>query len=353
LKARVLDERGRALEVVAESEDDLWVLYNLLERGDVVKGWTTRELKAGSKSRRKAMKVALRAERFELQPFTTKLRVHGLIVEGPRELDLEGQRHTLTVDLHDEVVIYREGGWPEYALRRLKEACGRLAVKALAVGVDYDEAAVALLRSYGLQVLAELAFNLPGKRDAEARRRELEVKVRELAELVVDSALRHGVEAVIVAGPGSAKEEVAREVERRGGGRVRVYVEAASYGGVAGISEALRRGVAARVLRDHELVVEGRAMREVMRCLAKEPSRVAYTLSGVEEAVKAGAVGKLLVSSDLLRSLDEEVRRRVEGLVREAEAKGAWVKVFTSTHETHRELKALGGVAALLRFSVA
>ncbi|RLF09751.1 MAG: mRNA surveillance protein Pelota, partial [Thermoprotei archaeon] len=194
MKARVLDEKCRALEVKVESEDDLWVLYNVLEPGDVVKAWTTRELKADSGSRRKAMKVALRVDHVEFQPFTTRLRVHGFIVEGPRELDLEGQRHTVSIDLHDEVVVYRERGWPSHALERIKEACGRLVVKALAVGVDYDEAAVALLRGYGLEVLAELSFNLPGKRDAEARRRELEAKVGELAELVVGSALKHGAD---------------------------------------------------------------------------------------------------------------------------------------------------------------
>lgn len=353
MRARLLDEKARALEVVVESEDDLWVLYNLVEPGDVVKAWTTRELKADSGSRRKAMKVALRVDRLEFQPFTTRLRVHGFIVEGPRELDLEGQRHTLSIDLHDELVIHRERGWPPHALARIREACGKLSITALAVGVDYDEAAVALLRGYGLEVLAELSFNLPGKRDAEARRRELEARVRELSDLVASAAEKHGVEVVIVAGPGFVKDDVAKMVRQRGAGRLKVYVETASHGGVAGVHEALRRGVVKRVLRDHELVVEEKLMEEVMEALAKHPGRVAYTLSEVEAAVKAGAVEKLVVSSDLLRSMDEDVRRRVEELLREAEGRGAYVKIFSSIHETHRRLRALGGVAALLRFPIA
>ncbi|MEM4699632.1 MAG: mRNA surveillance protein pelota [Candidatus Nezhaarchaeales archaeon] len=345
-----MDERARAIEVVVEGEDDLWVLYNTLERGDVVRAWTTRELKTGSGSRRRAMRVALRVEHLEFQPFTTKLRVHGFIVEGPRELDLEGQRHTLAIDLHDEVVIYRERGWPPQALERLREACERLAVRALVVGVDYDEAAVALVRGYGVEILAEAALNLPGKMDAEARQRELELKARELGELVVSAASKHGADAVVVAGPGFVKELVANEVKARGRGELRVYLESAAQGGVAGVYEALRRRALARVLRDHEIVVEEELMEELMEALAKRPRLVAYTLSDVEAAARAGAVEKLMVSSDLLRSASEEVRRRVEEVVRAAEGRGAYVKVFSSLHETHNRLRALGGVAAILRF---
>ncbi|MCX8204859.1 MAG: mRNA surveillance protein pelota [Candidatus Nezhaarchaeota archaeon] len=351
-KVRALDEKVRALEVVVESEDDLWVLYNTLERGDVVRAWTTRELKTSSGSRRKAMKVALRVEHLELQPFTTKLRIHGFIVEGPRELDLEGQRHTLAIDLHDELVIYRERGWPRHVLERLKEACEKLVVRALVVGVDYDEAAVALVRGYGVEVLAELAFNLPGRLNVEARQKELELRIRELGELIVSAASKYEASAVIVAGPGFVKEAVASQVEAKGRGALRVYLETAAQGGVAGVYEALRRKAVARVLRDHELVIEEGLVEELMEALAKRPSLVAYTLSDVEAAVKAGAVEKLLVSGDLLRSVDEEVRRRVEELVRGAELRGAYVKVFSSLHEAHSKLRSLGGVAAILRFSL-
>jgi len=348
LKARFLDEKGRELEIKVESEDDLWTLYNVLEKGDVIRAWTTRELKADSGSRRKAMRVALRVEKAEFQPFTTRLRVHGFIVEGPRELDLEGQRHTVAVDVNDEVVVYKEDGWPLHALKRVKEACSRASVKALAVGVDAEEAAIALIRDYGVEVLMEFTLNLPGKRDPEARRRELEAKVKELASLVKSSAERHGVDVVVVAGPGFVKDDVAAELSKDFKGKV--YRENASSGGVSGVYEAIKRGVMTKVLRDHELVVEERLMEELMSTLARDERRVAYSLSDVEAAVRMGAVEKLLVTSELLRSMDLDLRRRVEEVVKMAESLGAKVKVFSSLHDTYRQLKALGGIAAILRF---
>lgn len=350
MKARFLDEKNRELEVKIESEDDLWVLYNVLEKGDVVKAWTTRELKADSGSRRKAMKISLRMERAEFQPFTTRLRIHGFIVEGPKELDLEGQRHTVAVDVNDEVVIYREDGWPSHALAKIRESCRRVSIKALAVGVDYEEAAIAYLRDYGVEVIAELPLNLPGKRDPEGRRRALEAKVKEVADVALTAADRFDVNVVVVAGPGFVKDMVAEELEGKVKGKVEVYRESASDGGLRAVYEALRRGVMVKVLRDHELVEEEKLIEEFMYVLAKDERRVAYSLGDVEAAVKMGAVEKLMVSSELLRSLDEEERQRVEEVVREAERLRAKVKVFSSMHETHRRLKALGGIAAILRF---
>lgn len=350
MKVKVLDERVRELEVKVDSEDDLWILYNVLKADDVVEAWTTRELKTGTESRRKAMKVALRVEHVEFQPFTTRLRVHGFIAKGPKELDLEGQRHTVAVDIGDEVAIYREGGWPKHVLDRLKEACRRTYVEALLLGIDYEEAGLALVKSYGIEVLAELYLNLPGKMDPEGRKEALEAKVKEVVDLTLSSARRLNVNIVVVAGPGFVKDIVAEEIEKAGGGWIKVYREGASDGGLKAVHEALRRKVMAKVLKDHEFIIEEELLEEFMELLAKDERRVAYSLSDVEGAIKLRAVEKLLVAGELLRSLSEEERRRMEELVREAEKYGAKVKIFSSIHETSRRLKALGGVVAILRF---
>ncbi|RLF20786.1 MAG: mRNA surveillance protein Pelota, partial [Thermoprotei archaeon] len=202
MKLLGISKNGRALRLRPESEDDLWVLYNIIRQGDIVRSRTTRELKTRSGSKRKPMTMAIRVEWTEYQPFTTRLRIHGKIVEAPREYDLIGQRHTINLEIGDEVLIFKEEGWEQYDFKRIKEACRRSSVSLLTVAIDEDEACIALVRDYGIKVMAEIDLNLPGKYDVAGREHELKRKLSHIAKVVEALVNEYKPNAVIVAGPG-------------------------------------------------------------------------------------------------------------------------------------------------------
>lgn len=350
LKLIGVDEKLREVKVRVDTEDDLWVIYNLLSGGDVIKAKTSRELKTRSGSRRKPMTLAVKAERFELQPFTSRLRVHGIIVEGPKELDLVGQRHTLSLDVGREFTIRREEGWSEAELGRIREAVRRSTARVLIVGVDDEEVCIAFLRDYGVEKVAELRVSLPGKMYQEDRERILMVKMAEAARMVEEACERFKADALVLAGPGFVKEALKEAL--KGLKDVSVYLEDASTGGLKGVYEAIKRGVVTRIVKDYSLVEEERLMEEFMSKLAADERLVAYGLGHVETCINAGAVGKLMVISELLRAEDQELRLKVENLVRMAEGRRARVKIFSSLHDTYHWLKSLGGIAAILRYPV-
>ena len=84
---RIIDvsNKGRVVKVYIESEEDLWTLKILLRPGDLVEGLTTRDVagRLGGEKERRPMIVKLRVENVEFQPFTGKLRIFGVVVEGP------------------------------------------------------------------------------------------------------------------------------------------------------------------------------------------------------------------------------------------------------------------------------
>ncbi len=345
------DERPRFLKVKVESEEDLWVLYNVLREGDLVYAKTSRELKTRSRSRRKSMVLGIRVEWCKLQPLTSRLRVHGVIVEGPRELDLEGQRHTIWLDPGSVVTLVRDDAWRGRDLQAILEACKRSAPPVLVVALDSEEYCAAVVRDYSLDVAAEGAFKLPGKMDVEARKSALRNSLGTLASAIVDMVSRTGVEAVIIAGPGYIGQMLYERLEDRLGDVELLRMHAYS-GGLPGVKEVLKRGAVVEILRRHELVVEEELLEEFMYVLAKHPERAAYGLDDVERAAKVGALEKLMVSSDLVRHYDEELRRRVEEVLRLAEEQGASIKIFGAAHDTKLKLKGLGGIAAILRYPV-
>ena len=346
-----IDNAYRMLKLKIEHEDDLWVLHNILSRGDIVYARTTRELKTSSGSKRKPMILGVKMEWTEFQPFTTRLRIHGIIVEGPKELDLLGQRHTLKIDVGDEVVVYREERWRDSDIEYIDGYLRKGYVNALAVGIDYDDVAIAIIRDYGIEEVSSFPLNLPGKDAPEAREEAVYSRVYEIADMVISECRRRGVNIVVIAGLGSLKNILKNRLEDMDR-RIKIYLEDTSVGGISAVYEALRREAVMKILEDYSIVEEEKLIGEFLEKLSENIDQVRYGLSDVEEAVEYGVAEKVMVVSELIRSYNEEERRRVEEILRKAESMGAKIKIFTSTHETHNQLKQLGGIAAILRFKL-
>jgi protein pelota len=91
-------------------------------------------------------------------------------------------------------------------------------------------------------------------------------------------------------------------------------------------------------------------MEEVMKRLGKGEGTVTYGFDSVENAVKMGAVERLVLADTTLRDADEPQRLKLEALMREVEKRRANVTVISTEHEAGAKLLGLGGIAALLRY---
>ena len=344
------DLKHGVVKLVPESTDDLWLLATVLQPGDLVRARTFREVHFGERgsgrSSRVPMTLTVRVEDVEFQPFTTRLRVRGIVVEGPEKYGVQGKYHTLSIDVGQEVVVVKPGGWPVGLLRRLESSGAGAA--ALVVALDYDEYAVGLVRGQGVKILASDNLRLPGKDDP-SREDRLREALAVIAKTVKGIAEREKPLLVVVGGPGTLKDELAERLRQLIPG-TRIVVDSLSVGGEAGVYEAVRRGALRQALREAAVVEAERIVEEFEKRLAKEPGRVAYTLDIVMKAAEAGAIEELLVLDEMLRHPDPNVRTRVDELLRMADATRARIHFVSLESPVGMKLKALGGVVALLRY---
>ena len=349
------DPRRGAVKVKVEDDSDLWILHTIVSRGDLVTARTTREVKAGderrSSSRRIPMTLTLKVEYTEFQPFTGRLRIHGVIVEGPERFGLKGSHHTLSIGLGSELTIQKEK-WSRAVLKKLRGR-RRLPGKVVVAAVDYDEAAVGVLYDYGLRIVYSRELRLPGK-DSPDRGEILKRRLEEAARMIVEVASSTGSTLIIVAGPGFLKDELASMVRRESSGVRGVTVKSlpSSTGGERGVREVLRRDEIRSIIRELQVVEEQRVLGEFMRLLVKSPGMVAYGVEEVLRVARLGAVDKVMVLDEMLRSYDEGVRGAVEEILEHVDRYGGRVMIFSSHGEAGSELRGLGGVAAILRYKV-
>ncbi|MFA6642744.1 MAG: mRNA surveillance protein pelota, partial [Methanomethylophilus sp.] len=203
-------------------------------------------------------------------------------------------------------------------------------------------ATVAVLRQNGLKEVVALSAGRGGK-DYEEKARSDDYHARIIAKLktIADPSM-----PLVVLGPGFEKEGLADDLQKLPKGTLgRVYVQHTGQNGMVGVNELIRSGLGAQVLRDSTVGVEMEAVAHLMEEISKD-GLATYGPGEVRAAADAGAVDTLLVLDSVLREKD------LDDLVRAVEAQSGKVLVVSDGHDGGRQLAALGGLGALLRYKL-
>lgn len=345
------DVKKGIIKIQVEDEEDLWILYNTLKRGDVVYARTTREVKPGEggSSRRLPMTLGLRVEVVEYQEFSDKLRVRGVVIEGPEEYGVKGHYHTIAVGVGDIIVVQREE-WGGVDLERLRRSAYKKK-KVLVGAFDQDEACLSLLTDQGVRHLMEYSTGLPGKAYADKNSKSLEELVEEFVENAIKYVETLKPDIVLLASPSWLKDML-EKTARSMIGSVPVFVDAVSSGGCQGVSELLRRDIVKKAVSEINIVKAREILERFKELLVKDHSRVAYGLEQVKTAVEMGAVLALIVVSELLRSPVDEERSIVHEILEKAQSTRAEVVIVPGSSDPGGEVSSFGGVIAILRYSI-
>lgn len=356
LKIIQKDLRQGFVKVVPDSPDDLWHLYNVIYKGDEVYAMSSRAIKSDTETSRpkSAERVSafmgVKVESVGWDKFLGRLRVHGLICHAP-DIIPTGAHHTLSISLDKPITIVKKE-WPNHLLERLEQA-SQTEKPMFILSIDDEGFAIAETKQYGYETRVEQRIRLPGKHEADKRIEGTKAYFR-LAINSLEKLWSQNHNAIIIIGAGYVKTDFVRYLTEEAPEMAKSVadVKSVNNGGTAGIDEALRSGVLLKAAHRLRIVDETETMEEVMKRLGKGEGTVTYGFDAVENAVKLGAVEKLVVADTTIRDAEEQQRLSLDGLMREAERRRANVTVISTEHEAGAKLVSLGGIAALLRFPI-
>jgi protein pelota len=338
--------RDQEIKIMLESMDDLWHLFNIIEKNDLVFAQTyRREEKKTDKLRpergkKKSMRLGIQVEDVEFHEFSDRLRVHGIIKEGPQDI---GSYHTLNLEEGDRLSIIKEE-WKRHYVTRLEEAVSATKQPlVIFLTLDYDEAYFAYLRQSGVQEVAHITTEGSGKR----YKRTPDAKKKFYSEIMQKLiGMVKGPTPIVILGPGFAKEELFELGKEK---EAEVFSHAVVQGtgqvGLPGIHEALKEGLAPRILKDTRVGYETSLVEELLAEISKE-GNYAYGHKEVEEAVTSGAAEKILVTDRLVRE------KKVDELLKIAQVKRSEIAIINAQTDCGKKLESLGGIGAILRYRI-
>ncbi len=265
--------------------------------------------------------------------------------------------------------------------------------------MDRGGGVIAVLRGPNYKIVDWVTSDIPPKHSAGGQSQRRFERIRE--ERVHDFFKRLGkraneallpledeLEGIIIGGPGDAREkfEEGNFLDYRLQKKVIANIPL-SYTEEQGVRELVMK--AEDLLKESSLYKEKALVEEVFRLLAKEPGKVAYGIKEVERALEAGAAEKVLVLEDIpVKKVrircpqcgyeEQRIIRKdreaslsgwqcpncggtvyeleevdiIEYLGEMGKQSGAEIYVISSGTEWGMQLKALGGVAAVLRYEL-
>lgn len=346
------DAKRGIIELFPETLDDLWHLSHLIEPGDLVSSRTTRRIQdtTGERLRsdrgiKKTFFMGIRVESIDFHKYTGKLRAKGVIEKGPEDLVSLGSHHTLDLKLNNSVKIEKER-WTRWHRKRIKESIDASKIpKALVVVIEDDNADMGILRQYGVEYYGPIIGGISGKRMVQKNRQQV---INNFYEEITSTIKKfEGIEGIVIAGPGFGKNDFYKFLSEKHSQIANISrLESTGAGGRSGIHEVLQKGILEEMATEGRIAQETRMIARVLEEIGKNSNLVTYGISEVKTASEAGAVEELLVIDELLRE------KNIEKIMDMTENLGGKVMVISSEHDGGKQLSALGGLAALLRYAL-
>jgi protein pelota len=326
------------IRLFPENVDDLWHLEHLVTPGDLVFATTLRTVETPSdkirpeKLEKRPVRLGIRVGKLEFHPYVVRLRISGVIEQGADT----GAYHTLNIEPGYEISVIRY--WRPIDLERIDRAVKASVFDVVHIlTIEEGEAELFRIRQYGPEGVVTITMGSGKGGDTDSRAAFFER---------VSDHLDGITGPLVIAGPGFIKDDFYAVLRRRNSPLAeRAILMETRRIGAGAVQEVIGHAVLDRIAGDIQLGREVQLMDEFLARMAKGLP-VAYGRAEVQMATDSGAVEQLLVSDSLIRD------PVVVHLMDRAELTRAQVTVFSSSFDPGKQLGALGGIAALLRFPV-
>ncbi len=241
----------------------------------------------------------------------------------------------------------------EFVLEPLKDMVETDSVFGLVV-LDRRDAMFGLLKGKSIISLRKTHSEVPGKMKKGGQSAQRFARIREeagkkhfkkIAEYMKEEFLkRKKIKGIIIGGPSSTirsflnKNYITGDLEKKILGTKNL-----GYTGEVGLKELVDKSQ--DLIDNYELNQEKTLLKKFFKNLGKDTGLVSYGESDVMKKLKIGAVDKVLVSE----SVSDE---KMDELEEEADKVSSEVVLISSETPEGRQLKEMGGLAALLRYPV-
>lgn len=343
------DERRGLIEVILEVPEDLYYFALLIEKGDIVYAWTSRQLRiersSGSeRGGRVKVYVGIIVEKISYHKFSQKIRLTGRVVEAPEDLHIKGSYHTLSLGVGESAKISKKAQRISNFIKELIERAETHTRRILILSIGDEEIALGVLSPIGINVKSIFGYSPKKSQITKSLRDSFQPVLRKIIERIIKQNSERYDEIIIATTEKLLKimEEIVEDLG------IKARIIKVFEGGLSGIYEITKRQDLRELFVEVRGFYETQEVEEIIKRLSRGDTRI---LLGIENVVKAAewrAVEKIILLEDLL--FDDELRDKVLKTLDEVYKSSGKIVIVSSEGEAGEKLRKLGKMAAILYF---
>lgn len=336
------EKENQWYEIFVESDDDLWYIKTIIGKNSRIRGTVLRredqnqDMERNKETKRKPVEVTIMVEECEFKSFSDKLRVFGIIVDGPE--NLIGSHQAINIEKGMSFYFYDEK-FGKFKQNILQEAVLRHVNEALFVVMDDEVAEIYIIKSYGNRKIGTIYSDKVGKEyNSSYRKEDYFSKI----EKIIRSTGYHG--HVIITGTGfEGRNFLEWYKEKDTSYLAGLWHFPSSSDGESAIYEIISKEDVRKIIGNNRQAEESWFMERFLSELSRN-GRVAYGKEEVKKYAEASGIEELAVIEEI--ATNENFSEIIEM------ALDSGSKIITVSKESiyHDQIRSFGGLIALIRF---
>lgn len=353
--------------LMPQDKEDLWQLYNLIQKNDEIKLQTTRNVaknatKGASKQERKNVVLTINVEDIDYAPEDEVMRIRGKTTVANEFVPIQSY-HTAEIQLNKSITVIKTE-WDEINYDIVVKSCS-IESKAEIGAIVFEEGVAHLcLVTDNLTVLRnKIEKSIPKKRRGDNSSHDKGLV--KFYDLIISTMMRNfnldNLKVIILASPGFLSSNLLSEIkgfaqkndDKTIFKNISKFVTAnCSTGYLQGLEEVLKDENIRKNLADTQFAQEVIIFEKFQKLLNDDDETAWYGPKECERAIQEGAVKQLLITDTLFRNNDIELRKHFILLVEQVKQQGGEVYIFSSLHDSGNQLDQLTGIAVILKYSM-
>lgn len=363
-------KEGAVVAVVPEDADDLWTLYNIISKGDEITLKSYRNIKPsvngipipGAQAQRKLLNLTLSVESSTFVSSERELRIKGTTTIPLIDVPLSSY-HTATVMINEQVKIFKEI-WDSHDDEIIDNACNAMKAEVGAIVLEEGVSHTCLITDSMTILRNKIEKSIPKKRrgDSSAHDKALNIFLNNTALAALRNLDILNLKAIVVASPGKLQnqliEKIFEEINKSSDKELircksKFISATSSTGYLQGLEEVLKTPSIKKQLSDTKVQKNVALFDEFSKHLNNDDYRAFYGEEEVKKALEiGGAIKVLLITDTLFKNDDVNKRRHYIDIVERVKEDNGDVSIFSSLHDSGKQLDQLTGIAVILNYPV-
>lgn len=366
--SELVENQPGKITVIVDSNDDIWHIYNLLEKGDLVQLKTTRKVVHESNNGNKTAKkvqifFTLKIDSIDYNSEDYEIRINGKSV-FENEYISKGQFQSASIVKNIQFSLIKKS-WDAFSINLINEVSNPMVTSDLAVCLlDEGTANLFLISSHITLLKSKVELSIPKKRNGSSNHEKAILKFFQyVTDMLFNNINFDIVKCIVIGSPGFIKDQYKeffgniknnsyKQYETLFKNEKKLFYIHASGSSKQSLNEVLSKQDIKEKIFETKAYEDIRLMEKFDEMLALDYEKITFGVKHSYVAIDLLALDTLILTDGFLKKMGPYFRKDLHKRILKLNENQGIQKILSSQHVTGEKVDKMGGIVGILKFAV-